>query len=435
MTQPCTDEQINIMTIYDIFFAVFSVIYLPYLVIKGKAHKDFAQRLGRLPEIFHKLGKTKPVWIHAVSVGEVLAVKNFIREMLKKFPEKKIVLSTTTRTGNEIAEKILDEKVTKFYFPVDFSFVVRRVLDIINPSVFLLVETEIWPNLILELSKRKIPIVLINGRLSEKSFKGYRKIKFVFCKVLEKIDVFCMQSEPDKRRIIAMGAPEAKVKVTGNMKFDIDSSSKAFSKSDFGIDEKEELIIAGSTHGGEDEILIESYRELRKKMPNTRLLLAPRHVDHAGRIKKLVEDKGFRATLVTELKKDKSLGNSRDAVIILDTLGDLSSLYSIASIVFMGGSLIKRGGHNLVEPALFKKAILFGPYMHNFRDMMSLFLNNEAAICVKDKESLTGALEEVLKDYKKRTTLGENAKCLIDKSRGATERNINELEKYIKGAI
>ena len=174
------------MTIYDVFFFVFALAYLPYLVIKGKAHRDFAQRFGRLPAALSGIGRTRPVWIHAVSVGEVLGVKNFIKELSARFPGRKIVLSTTTRTGNAIAEKLFGDEIGKFYFPVDFSFVVRRVVSLINPSAVLIMETEIWPNLILELSKKGIPVALINGRISNRSFGGYRKVKIFFEKILKK---------------------------------------------------------------------------------------------------------------------------------------------------------------------------------------------------------------------------------------------------------
>ena len=208
------------MTIYDIFFFVFSIIYLPYLVLKGKAHGDFVQRLGILPDELKKIAPSRPVWIHAVSVGEVIAVRNFVEEFSRKYPDRKIILSTTTRTGNEIAKKSLNPDIPKFYFPLDFSFVIKKVLGEINPSCVCIMETELWPNLILELSKRKIPVVLINGRISDKSFGGYRKIKFLFNKILKKVNLFCMQTKRDAERIKGLGAPGKNVVVTGNMKFD-----------------------------------------------------------------------------------------------------------------------------------------------------------------------------------------------------------------------
>lgn len=402
------------MTIYDIFFFLFSLIYLPYLVIKGKAHRDFRERLGKLPPPFEKIGALRPIWVHAVSVGEVLAVKDFVKKLHARLPERKIVLSTTTKTGNDIARKVLNENILKFYFPLDFSLVARRVANFINPSLLVVMETEIWPNLILELSRRKIPIVFINGRISDRSFKGYKKIKFFFKDILKRISLFSMRSERDGEFIKALGAPVENVRVTGNMKFDIETDTRAVLKrSDLGIGESEELLIAGSTHAGEEEIVLDVYSVLAKKFRNLRLLIAPRHIDRAKTIKKMIERMGLKN------------------ILVLDTLGELSRLYRLATIVFMGGSLVKRGGHNIVEPAVFGKPILFGPYMFNFRDMARSFLENKAAIEVKNRKELLGTLEMLLKDGNRRSILGRNAKELIDKSKGATERNIHEVEKFI----
>ncbi len=403
------------MTIYDVFFFVFSLAYLPYLVIKGKAHSDFGERFGKLPRPFEGIGALRPIWVHAVSVGEVLAVKNFVEKLHTKLPERKIVLSTTTKTGADLARRVLNENILKFYFPLDFSFVARRVANFINPSLLVVMETEIWPNLILELSRRKIPIVLINGRISDRSFKGYKKIKFFFKDILERVSLFLMRSEKDGEFIKVLGAPGENVRVTGNMKFDIEKTRDgiARTKSDLGIGESEELLIAGSTHGGEEEIVLDVYSHLAKEFQNLRLLIAPRHIDRAKTIKKMVERMGLKN------------------ILVLDTFGELSRLYRLATIVFMGGSLVKRGGHNIVEPAVFGKPIVFGPYMFNFRDMARSFLENKAAIKVKNSKVLLGTLEMLLKDGNRRTILGRNAKELIDRSKGATERNIGELERLI----
>ena len=424
------------MMVYDIFFFVFSVIYLPYLVIKGKAHRDFAQRFGKLPSVFKTISTLHPVWIHAVSVGEVMAVKNFVEKINMKFPSRKIILSTTTRTGNEMAKKIFPEGILKFYFPLDFSFVVRRVVNLINPSLFIMMETEIWPNLILELSKRNIPIMLINGRISERSVKGYKKIKFFFKDILGKISVFCMRTQRDARNIESLGAPKERVKITGNMKFDVASDIKtAAVNTALGIDQHDKLIIAGSTHGGEEEIALDVYEELSQKCEHARLLIAPRHIDKAGAIKKIVEQRGFEGALLSHIKGNPNKAIPKKSILILDTFGELGKLYSLATIVFMGGSLVRRGGHNIVEPAAFGKPIVFGPYMFNFRDMAKSFLENKAAVEVKDKKELLETLERLLKDESKRATLGRNAKGLIDKNKGATERNINELTEFIEGKV
>jgi len=366
------------------------------------------------------------VWIHAVSVGEVLAVKNFVENFQKRFPKQKIILSTTTRTGNAVAGKVLNRDVLKFYFPLDFSFVVKRVVDFINPSILIIMETEIWPNLILELSKRRLPIVLINGRISDKSFKGYRKIKFFFGKILKKINLFCMQTTESAERIKALGAAPSGVRTTGNMKFDVRELSQQ-EKLMPNLELSGKLIIAGSTHAGEEEIVLEVYKELLEASDSLQLLIAPRHIDRAEAIKKKLEQYGFEGILMSQIEKGARKALSKKTILILDTLGELKHLYSLATIVFMGGSLIKRGGHNIIEPAISGKPIVFGPYMFNFKDMARSFLENNAALEVKNKRALKETLQLLLKDENRRIALGRNAKGLIDKSRGATERNIDEV--------
>ncbi|MBN1353503.1 MAG: 3-deoxy-D-manno-octulosonic acid transferase [Candidatus Omnitrophica bacterium] len=436
------------MTIYDITFFVFSLAYLPYLLIKGKAHKDFAERFGKLPCKFREAGASRPLWVHAVSVGEVIAVKNFVDTFSKKYPERKIVFSTTTETGNAIARKILREDIPKFFFPLDFSFIVRRFVETLNPSAVVIMETEIWPNLILELWRRRLPVAVINGRISDKSFGGYKKIKFFFGEILKKVTLFCVQTEKDAGRIMLLGAPEENVKITGNMKYDT-AESEFFSARDdkghafgidaaddirnrLGIDKSNKLIIAGSTHKGEEGIILEAYSDILSEDASVKLIIAPRHIDRTDSIKKLASGYGFKGIPTSEVCQAEKAGMPPGkTVFILDTIGELSRLYSLATVVFIGGSLVRRGGHNIIEPAIFAKPIVFGPNMFNFRDITGSFLENDAAIQVNDKNTLLEALRLLLKNEERRAALSGNAKRLIDGNRGATERNVNEVAGLI----
>ena len=416
------------MGIYDLFFALFSLIYLPYLLIKSKAHKDFSQRFGKLPLIFKTLSTFRPIWIHAVSVGEVLAVKNFTQKLHEKFPDKKIVLSTTTKTGNATANKVISGDILKFYFPLDFSFIVKKVIDAINPCCFVVMETELWPNLISVLSKRNIPIILINGRISDKSFKGYKRIKFLFGSILKKINIFCMQTARDAERIETLGACNSKIKVTGNMKFDVEIlPGLGCLKKNLGLEEPSKLIIAGSTHPGEEEVVLAAYKDLLKSFSDLELLIAPRHAERSKTIKKLSEKYGFKTRFLSERRRPKP----KNTVLILDTLGCLGRLYSLSELVFIGGSLVKKGGHNLVEPAIYGKPIVFGPYMSNFRSMAKLFLENKAAIQVHDKTDLLDIFRTLLNDKEKRDALGLNARNLLNGSSGATDKNVGEVMQLI----
>jgi len=423
------------MIIYDIFFIVFSIAYLPYLILKGKAHRRFKERFGVLPEAFKRSDASKPIWIHAVSVGEVVAAKAILEEINSRLPAQSVVLSTTTTTGREIAEKNIDDKILKFYFPVDLSLVVKRVIERINPKAVLIMETEIWPNLILALSKKKVPVAIINGRISDKSYRGYKKIRVLFKSILKKLDLFCMQTLQDAERIESLGAPKDKIKVTGNIKFDLRTTMKTsksgINRSSLGIKAPQILIIAGSTHPPEEEILIETYAHLRDTYPDVRLLIAPRHVERAENIGRLIERKGFKSIFVSRHKEYFESSAKRNPIFILDTIGELATLYSLADIVFMGGSLVKRGGHNIVEPAIFGKAIIFGPYMTNFRGMEKLFLQHGAAIKVKSRDEFHKSLEALLTNRKKRDLLGRNAAGIIEASKGATRNTINELARIL----
>jgi 3-deoxy-D-manno-octulosonic-acid transferase len=415
------------MILYDIFFILFSIVYLPALLIKRKAHRDFTQRFGRLPETMRRIAHTQPVWIHAVSVGEVLAVKHFIKGLSQRFPGKRIVLSTTTKTGNAVAQKTLGDDVLLFYFPLDIRFIVRRVIEKIGPTAVIIMETEIWPNLLTELARRAIPVVVLNGRISDRSFKGYNAIRFIFKNVVEKVTLFCMQTTQDAERIEALGAPGERVRVTGNMKFDIPSGrAHRYKKKDLGIDETLDLLVAGSTHAGEEDIVLDAHGRLSKEFDNLMLIIAPRHIARAQTIRGMVEKKGFTALTLSQLKRER-VPVSKKTVLIVDTYGDLGDLYELAAIVFMGGSLIKRGGHNLVEPAIFGKPILFGPHMFNFRDMARVFLAHNAAVLVKNGRELFGELERLAGDTGRRALLGRNARELINTQRGATARNITEV--------
>jgi len=318
--------------------------------------------------------------------------------------------------------------VEKFYFPLDFGFAVRKALDAVRPSAVAVMETEIWPNFIIGLSKRKIPVFIINGRLSERSSRGYKRIKFVFKNILRMIEAFSMQSEADSRRIKDIGAPAERVTVTGNMKFDVTPPEAAFKKEDLGLGQENFLIFGASTHKGEEKILTELYARLKKDFPGLRLLIAPRHVDRSREIAGMIREMDLSVSFISELKREKA----KNEIFILDTMGELLKFLSAADLVFMGGSLVKRGGHNLVEPALFGKAMLFGPNMFNFRRMRDIFLEEKAALEVKDGEGLTAAAKELISDEAKRRALGEAARAIIEKNKGATERNLDMLSRVFK---
>jgi 3-deoxy-D-manno-octulosonic-acid transferase len=419
--------------LYDIGFFIFSVFYLPTLIFKGKLHRSFGERFGAYSkEKLAALGSCKDaIWIQAVSVGEVALCRSLIPALKERFPANSIVFSTITKTGNELARKLFSKDAVIIYFPLDFSFVVRKAVSLIRPKVYVMVETEIWPNLLKTLSAQGVRTILINGRISDRSFGKYELARPFLKKTLEGIGAFCMQSETDARRIIALGAPEEKVRVTGTMKFDVDlvsAGSGEGMRALLGLGNGDELIVAGSTHNGEEDAVLSAFKRLSKDFPNLRLLIAPRHVERASSVAHAVQRSGFVPVKVSKLAGPPA-GISR--VFILDTIGRLNEAFSIASLVFIGGSLVKHGGQNPLEPAAFGKPVLFGPHMFNFRSVVDVLMANDAAVQLKEGEDLFEKMFSLLNDRNRMRDLGWNAKRALTANRGATLRNIEAIKRLV----
>jgi len=401
--------------LYDFIFLIFGLIYLPHLLLTKKFHKGFWQRLG----FYQKgLNSKDSIWLHAVSVGEVVAIKPLWERLREEFPDKRIVVSTITRTGNELAKRFSTKGEAVFYLPFDFSFIINNILKRINPSVLIIAETEIWPSLISCCHKRNCPIILVNGRVSDKAFRRYRLVRFALKGVLEKIGIFCARANDDREKFVFLGAPPERVKVSGNTKYCDTKDNKRVGdikdiKRTLKIDDTDLVFTAGSTHKGEEEIILRVFGKLKSSFPNLHLILAPRHVERAGDIKRLA-------------------GNP--AVTVVNKFGILKDLYSISDVVFVGGSLVKHGGHNIIEPAMFGKPILFGPHMFNFKDVAGEFLKNSAAIMVKDADELEMNCKRLLADEGERRRFGENAKRVVSKNQGAVEICAVEIRKVLGNA-
>ena len=392
-------------------------------------------RLGVIPQnIIEKAKRRKTIWLHTVSVGETQAASTLVENLKRQYPDFGLVISTVTATGNKIAKKLIEPQDAVIYSPLDISFIGKRVVDIINPRLFIVAETEIWPNLIINLAKKGVPIVLVNGRISLSSFRGYKIIRPFLRKILGKFGLFCMQTEEDAQRIITLGAKKDKVKVTGNMKFDINSSEfRVFMSSELGLKENEKLLIAGSTHRGEEEIILQAYKELVKNHSDLRLLIAPRHIERTQELERLITKFGFRAQRVSDIGLTMNYElRTTNSILILDTIGQLKGLYALADIVFIGGSLIPHGGQNPIEPAIFSKAIIFGPYMSNFSSVAGAFLNNKAAVLVRDARQLKNICIKLLKEVMFKKELGERAKELVGQNRGASFRNTELIKQLLR---
>jgi 3-deoxy-D-manno-octulosonic-acid transferase len=395
------------------------------MIVTKRNRYGMKNRMGFLPERIKDIAsKNKVIWVHAVSVGEMKAAGILAPLLRKAFPSHTLIFSTVTHTGNKVARTIAAEKEGVFYLPFDISFITDKVVKAIRPEIFISMETEFWPNLVDSLSKSSAKLILANGRISNRSYSRYKKCKFFTSRLLEKFSLVLMQSGEDAERIIELGALKEKVSVTGNLKFDIplmDFSDKRLEiRKKLCLDENEILIIAGSTHRGEEEFLIDCLARLKKEYNNIRLLIAPRHIERTQEIEGLLNKKGLKSVRISRLSTDDG-----QSIFLLDTIGDLRSMYSAADIVFVGGSLVKKGGQNPIEPASMMKPIIFGKYMFNFHDVVKIFIEDNSAVQVDDKEGLCLALKLFLDNPAYRNKLGANAKNTIIKNSGSSQKTIN----------
>ena len=425
--------------IYNTLLFIISLLASPFIfyavLSEKKYRKGLSQKLGFLsPDLLQTLSGSRPVWIHAVSVGEVMATIPLIQQIKKRYPSQKIVLSTVTVTGSYTASLRAREVDAVMYFPFDYPFIVRRVIRKINPKLFITLETEIWPNILRELKRKNIPSVLISGRISNHSYHKYKWARFFFSKVLDNIDVFCMQTEVDTKRIIDIGAKEDRAITAGNLKFDqqvpiLTSEEKTATYSIYNLKEGQRLFIAGSTHRGEEELVLEVFKNLKKSFNDLILMLAPRHPERFNEVAQLLDRHGMKSIKKTEIEKNKSRNNHD--VILIDTIGDLSKLYSIGTIIFVGGSLVSTGGHNVLEPVSYKKAVIFGPHMENFSEMSRILRESGGGLQVHNQEEFISKARMLLEDDAIRDGLGEVAFEVIAHNQGAITNAMEVIEKFI----
>lgn len=417
--------------IYNIFYFFALIIYIPVLMAKGKWHKGMLSRFCSLSDdIKDQLRNRKNIWVHAVSVGEVNAVKGLVELLEKAYPDFTIVISTVTPTGREMALQAFSNRHIVFYSPIDFSWIVNRMVRDINPVMYLSTETEWWPNLFRALNKALVPIIQINGRVSDESFVLYQKYKWFTTKTLRYVNLFCMQTMQDAQRVQELGVKQNKIKVVGNLKFDISHEKQEEESVDLGFADDVLVWVAGSTHPGEEEIIVKVYSEiLAETKKEIRLVLAPRHVERAGSIKLNLSRQKISSVLFTELKSGRA---DNGEVIVIDKVGLLSGIYERADIVFIGKTLKVGGGQNMIEPASFAKPVIVGPLTQNFKDVMSMFLKNQAMIQLKNENQLKDEVLRFINDSEERFLLGALAKRVVVSNRGAARGTLNLLSEFIK---
>jgi 3-deoxy-D-manno-octulosonic-acid transferase len=407
----------------------------PYFAYQALRHRKYVGGLGaRLLGTTSRPppGSAGSIWIHAVSVGEVLAARALLPALRERYPHLRLVLSTTTATGQQVAAAQARPVDALFYFPLDLPWSVGRTLDALAPRLFLTIETEIWPNVLRACRARGIATALVNGRISSRSFPRYRLIRGVMRRVLGDVDWFGMQGDESARRIVALGADPGRVTVTGNLKFDAVDSAAAVPDLEgrdavlrhFRLPPERPVIVAASTLRGEDVPVLEAFERARVRHPGTLLVIAPRHPARFDEVVALAASRGHRVVRRTALPLD---AEPPADVVVLDTIGELARVFRLATVVFVGGSLVEAGGHNVLEPAVFGKPILFGPHMQNFGEIAAAFLAADAAVQVKSPGELAGAVEALLGDPARRARLGTAARALLDVHRGAKDRTLAAL--------
>lgn len=426
-------------TLYSILAVVAMVLASPWLLYQAVRYRKYVaslpQRLGLLPVSLNVDGD-RSIWVHAVSVGEVLSVRPLLAALRLRYPELRLVLSTTTMAGQQLARRSVREADEVFFFPLDFGPVVRRTLDVVKPRLFVTVETELWPVLLRECRRRGVRTMVVNGRLSSRSYPRYRLVRPFMRRVLQDVDRLCVQSDESARRFVDIGADVTRITVTGSLKFDAVEAGAGVRGRDrvlryFRISSGRPVLVAGSTMRGEEAAVLRAFRRVRASVPGTLLLMAPRHPERFDEVEQLCREEGWKTQRRTALAIDAE--PSAD-VIVLDTIGELATLYQLATVVFVGGSLVPTGGHNVLEPAVFGKPIVFGPYMDNFREIADACVAEQAAIRLDDERQLDGELVQLLTDPVKRARLGAAARALVDANRGANDRTMAVIEALVPPA-
>lgn len=424
--------------LYDLLLLIAALFLAPYYVVRGwrygKTRRGIRERLGFYPvERLAPLRGRQVIWIHAVSVGETRAAIPMVKALRDAYPDAALLLSNVTETGHAVARKIpeLDQCI---FFPFDLSWVVRKVLKEIRPQLFIVVETEIWPNFVKYAHRLNIPIAMINGRFSDRSFPRYRNVQPLLQGVLEKVDLYCMQTELDGWRARELGAPDERVKVTGNVKFDLRDEIPtpdiiASRKQQLHLPEGELILVAGSTHAGEEKNLIEIFQNLRESFAGLRLILVPRHPERCQEVAELLAEQQLTPVLRSRLADQGSL--AAENVLIGDTLGEMLLFYSVADIIFVGGSLVPIGGHNILEALQVNRPVVFGPHMQNFKQISQLVLDAGGGRCVSDTAELSLALQELLSDASLRRSMARSGHGLLEKNSGATSQNLAYLQTLL----
>ena len=423
------------MIVYSLLLLAVLVVGAPYWLVRmatsGRYRAGLKGRLGLVPSgLRAAVAGREVIWVHAVSVGEVLSAIRLIRELREALPGWVFAVSTTTETGQRLAKERLKESPV-FYLPLDFRYAVRRYLRMLQPRMLVLMESELWPRLISECSKNNVPIVVVNARVSDRSFPRYMRLRRLWRPFLGMISRFLAQSKETAERLVRMGAPPERVSVTGNLKYDVRAGDTSPMTRRIGsLLSQARLIVAGSTLAGEEEALLEAWPAIQKAVPDAALLIAPRHPDRFEEVSGLIRKSGYPFFRCRQLLHDTEpiVGGT---ILLLDTIGDLASMYGLGTVAFVGGSLVPRGGHNPLEPAQFAVPVVMGPWFENFRDVV-VGMRTTEAIRIVAPERLSETLIALLRDNEDAKALGERGRAVFEAQAGATARTVEALLALLK---
>jgi 3-deoxy-D-manno-octulosonic-acid transferase len=419
---------------YPVYTAVLATLlagYFPTVLWRRLARGVPLHLRARLGYDAAPSGNGPVAWVHAVSVGEAIAAAPLVEGLRRVYPDLPVVVTTVTDTGARVVRDRFAETAAHRFFPIDLPGAARRVIGAINPAFLVCMETELWPNTLRILARRGVPVMVANGRLSDRSFRRYALVRPLLRTLLDDIRVFAMQSQEDARRIIALGAAAERVFVTGNVKNepppDPAGSVELWSRL-LGLREGQRVWIAGSTHRGEEDAVLAAHATARQGCPDLVLVIAPRHPERVPEVLGLVAARGWPAVRRSELPRQRP----GDAVIVVDTVGELAHLYAVADVVFLGGSLVPLGGHNMLEPALRRKPVLFGPHTTNFRDAATLLTQAGGGIVVADADALTAQLTRLLHDDELRARLGTQAYEAVASRQGAVQATLDLVAQFLR---
>ena len=420
--------------IYSALLAVVLALTLPYWLIQmlrhGKYREGLSQRLGQLPPHLRSLPQSPTIWIHAVSVGEVLAISGVVQQLRQRLSDYRVLVSTTTATGQKLARtRFGDDSV--FYFPLDFGFAIQPYLSALRPKLVILAETEFWPNFLHRSKTQGASVAVINARISDRSLPGYLRVRRWLTRVLENVDLFLSQTEEDQNRLIKIGADRNRVRVSGNLKFDVtpppapavvESLRQNFIESGAGP-----ILVCGSTLETEEALLLSAFRNVLASHPKAVMILAPRHPERFPEVAALLESVGMRFWRRSLWSGEPIVGG----VLLVDTIGELASLYQLGTVAFVGGSLVQRGGHNIIEPAWYGVPVIIGNHYENFRDIVELFQRHSAVRVVGPAE-LPLVFMELISDETARSSMARRGTQALASQRGATERTVDALLELVQ---